>query len=70
MNIEIPDDIMRATYPTPTELRVEIAVMPFEEEKLHPVGHGMRAELGRLARSDQVVHSSTAEVEVSVRANP
>jgi len=36
VNIEIPDDIMRATYPTPTELRVEIAVMPFEEEKLTP----------------------------------
>ena len=49
VNIEIPDDIMRATHPTPTELRVETAVMPFEEEK---------PTLGRAAELVDVGHLS------------
>ena len=34
MNLEIPDAILRATHLSPAELRVEIAVMLFEKEKL------------------------------------
>jgi len=34
MNLEIPDDIVRATHLTPDELRVEIAVMLFERDRL------------------------------------
>lgn len=34
MNLEIPDDIVRAARMTAEELRVEIAVMLFEKDKL------------------------------------
>ena len=34
MNLEIPDDIVRATHMTREELRLEIAVMLFERERL------------------------------------
>ncbi|HXQ21339.1 MAG TPA: UPF0175 family protein [Candidatus Acidoferrales bacterium] len=34
MNLEIPDDIVRATHLSPEELRLEIAVMLFERERL------------------------------------
>ena len=34
MSLEIPDDIVRATHLTPEELRVEIAIMLFERDRL------------------------------------
>jgi predicted HTH domain antitoxin len=34
VNLEIPDNVLRATKMSPEELRVEIAVMLFEKEKL------------------------------------
>ena len=34
MNLEIPDDIVRATHMTREELRLGIAVMLFERERL------------------------------------
>lgn len=48
MNLEIPDEILRATHLSPAELRVEIAVMLFQKEKLTLGRAAELADMGQL----------------------
>jgi predicted HTH domain antitoxin len=48
VSFEIPDDILRAAHLSPAELRVEIAVMLFEKEKLTLGRAAELADMGQL----------------------
>ena len=68
MNLET-DDILRATHLSPTELRMEIAVMLFEKEKLTLGRAAELADMGHLefqrllARRGIPIHYDVADLE-------
>ena len=73
MNVEIPDVILRATHLAPAELRLEIAVMLFEKEKLTLGRAAELADMGhlefqRLLASREIpIHYDVEELEEDLR---
>jgi len=69
VNLEIPDDILRATHLSPAELRVEIAVMLFQKEKLTLGRAAELADMGQLefqrllASREIPIHYDVEELE-------
>ena len=73
MNLEIPDAILRATHLSLSELRVEIAVMLFEKEKLTLGRAAELADMGQLefqrmlASREIPIHYDVEELEEDLR---
>ncbi len=73
VNLEIPDSILRATHLSPAELRVEIAVMLFEKEKLTLGRAAELADMGQLefqrllASREIPIHYDVEELEEDMR---
>lgn len=72
MNVEIPDDILLATHLSPADLRVEIAVMLFQKEKLTLGRAAELADMGQLefqrllASREIPIHYDVEELEADL----
>jgi len=72
VNVEIPDDILLATHLSPADLRVEIAVMLFQKEKLTLGRAAELADMGQLefqrllASREIPIHYDVEELEADL----